>query len=111
MNAKPHTHEIRISRQYNRSGGWRINYGDTTVKMFNWPHFINKEKALRRKVAKAIRRHDRGSLRAQAGVDRIALLEQEANEQLGHMKQYTQPQLGSYFVAAEAWGSDLLDAS
>jgi len=65
VNAKPHAHEVDVRREYNASweGKWHITYGDTRVVMWNWGHF-NKEKALKRKIAKAIRKHDKGSVAA-----------------------------------------------
>jgi hypothetical protein len=109
MNAQPHTHQVKITRQWaSGKGYWRIDYGDTQVKMVNWVHFINKEKALRRKVAKAIYRHDRGSLQAQAGADCIATLEREANVKLGKFTPYSSdPRLGSFFEQKSEWGSYL----
>lgn len=106
MNAQPHTHEVKISRQYNNSGAWRIDYGDTRITMVNWWHFLNKEAALNKRVAKAIRRHDRGSLRAGDRTEMIQAIQTAHNEMLTSHRQG--PGFHSNQPKQDAWGTDLL---
>lgn len=77
MNAQPHAHNVEITRQYpwrledRDKGGYQVVYGDTAVHVHRGPLL---ERRLRRAVPKAIRRHDRGSVRAAQKADRQAEL-------------------------------------
>lgn len=107
MNAQPHTHRIEIEREYsNGSGGWCIKYGDTRVHMINWIHFLNKKGALKRKVKKAIRQHDRGTVRAGKKAQMVASIQAVHNEVLVEAT-------GNYpyHASKDAWGSELLRES
>src|SRR5260370_24857339 len=107
MNARPHTREVRIERQYTDSGTWRIIYGDTRVNMVNWWHFLNKEAALKKRIVKAIRRHDRGSLKAGDRNDMVRAIQAAHNEMLVNTRDH-----GSYTTTQpkqDVWRSYLLE--
>lgn len=102
MNAKPHTHQITVRRQYQHSpsGHWYVEYGDTTVKMWNWvPR--NKAKALRKKALKAIRKHDKGTLAAATYVETMDDLLCSLNRPLASMPNVGEP---------AKWGSELIQS-
>lgn len=79
MNAQPHTHEIRIERRYRSAGGpLQVTYGDTTVSTIpTWHGPFNlrtnhlSDRQIRKAIAKAIRRHDKGSIKAGADADAV----------------------------------------
>ncbi len=83
MNGQPHTHKIEIHRRYGTaSGPIEVTYGDTRVSTLGrWGRALYATKTnspsdrrVRKAVAKAIRRHDEGSLRAGAEETRLAEL-------------------------------------
>lgn len=91
MNATPHTHKIRVVREweYNNSGCYKVVYGDTKVKVHRGP-FLDRR--MKRGMKRVVAKHDRGTRR---GVDKATQLERyNAELQLP--------------AGAEAWGSDLL---
>lgn len=91
MDAKPHTHQIRIDRYYPslQQGHYEVHYGDTLVKVHQGPFL---EWRIRRGVKRAIRKHDEGSISAGAKEQHLAELNQ----------MFAIPD------NREAWGSDLL---
>jgi hypothetical protein len=71
MNAEPHTHRVVIRQQweFNHTGSWYVEYGDTKVWAgFGWwVSLLNEERQRRlfaRATRKAIRKHDRGTREA-----------------------------------------------
>lgn len=72
MNAERHTHRVELTRSfpYSDAGAWWVKYGDTTVRyaaewrrVDHWSP-AKLERKVARAAAKAIRRHDEGSIRA-----------------------------------------------
>jgi len=92
MDSKPHTHEIKIKRQFgNRSpdagsGCFVVNYGDTNVDVRRGPFF---ERRMRRAVRRAIRLHDRGSVAAGEKVAYHAQLNQWAASEAERVRTWT----------------------
>lgn len=81
MNAQPHTHDVRVRRpQYpDRPGtAFTVAYGDTRVYVCRGP-FV--ERRVQRAVKRAIRKHDKGSIRAgiaaQREVERMERIQQK----------------------------------
>lgn len=107
MNAHPHIHEVKITRVFGNSGSWRIDYGDTRVNMWPWTHPFNKDKALRKKVRKAIRRHDQGSIRAGTKADITEQILVDHNSRLGECERLSDNYV-RFIPARNAWGSDLM---
>lgn len=65
MNGQPHVHPLVFDRQWQyleNRGHYIVKYGDTRVTVRRGPFF---EARLKWGAKKAIRKHDRGSIRAQ----------------------------------------------
>lgn len=77
MNATPHTHDIKIRRPDHL---YKILYGDTET----WarPYRWRLQKRLDRSVRRAIRRHDKGSLKAGMRDTTVQTLQQAYNDKL-----------------------------
>lgn len=83
MNARPHAHQVQLRRTHNYSysdipdsGGYFVRYGDQTQR-YAWawqrPERWSAERLERRvsrATTKAVRRHDRESVRAGEAQDR-----------------------------------------
>lgn len=87
MDAKPHTHQVEIKREWsNGTGGIKITYGDTTKLVNSRLPFLKRRTA--RGIRRAIRKHDKGSIRAGKRADKTVALERSvvanANSALGH---------------------------
>lgn len=67
MNGQPHTHEVEVRYRGYGSQRWVVEYGDTKVYCFF-------EKRIPKAIERAIRKHDKGSIVAQARQDRINLI-------------------------------------
>jgi len=76
VNGQPHVHQLIFDRQYHylaNQGHYIVKYGDTEVRVFRGPLF---EIRLRRGARRAIRKHDRGSIRAQDRQDAMERMTQ-----------------------------------
>lgn len=75
MNARPHTHALKVRRQWwDNTGCYVVEYGDTKVYVRRGPLLARR---LRRAARVAVRRHDAGSLAAAA---RVAELDRLSGE-------------------------------
>ena len=79
MNGKPHTHQVRITREFGSTGCVLVEYGDTKVKTLHGPFelFTNhpSDRRIEKAIRRAIRKHDEGSRKAeddQARLQRLA---------------------------------------
>lgn len=107
MNEKPHTHPIRV---FNHS----IRYGDTEVAIVHWFFKWPSKKRFNRLVRRAIRKHDRGTLRAAKRVRRQLEVENVYNEKLTLPPKLSKgPGFYDPFhkerQVMDKWGTDILD--
>lgn len=67
MNDKPHVHKVTVRQYYGDSGKWLVAYGDTKVTIasrFANPATDRFARKVQKATAKAVRKHDEGSLKA-----------------------------------------------
>lgn len=109
MNGTPHTHQVQIY-EYS-SGTFAITYGDTNeyVRYFKFYHLKDR---IRRKIKRAVYRHDEGSrleakkedIRTELENELVPTLMREANS--GEMVNVWLH--GKRYKERSEWGSDLL---
>lgn len=83
MNSEPHIHPIQVREEYNTffpGDGLRIRYGDTEVKVWRWFKIQPSLWRLRLAVKRAVRKHDRGSIRADKRQNRYAQVQTMVSE-------------------------------
>jgi hypothetical protein len=120
LNAKPHMHEVEI-RNYCDGNSQRISYGDTRVIVHAW--FFGKlpsPRRIERAVKKAIKRHDKGSMKHaqyQASLEKVNQHLEKKPMVIGyHQDRYgkddlNRPMYSSTYhntTSPEAWGTDLV---
>lgn len=67
MNDQPHTHNVKVATKYSKDGPLMVTYGDTKVYVNRgqgWFWCDRTPKVTDRQIRHAIRRHDRGSVKA-----------------------------------------------
>lgn len=75
MNDQPHIHAVEVRRAYGNVGSTEVKYGDTTVTIPRTYYRLPSERRVKRYIRKAIRRHDRGSLKAGRNAAQLARLQ------------------------------------
>lgn len=98
MNGTPHTHELKVTwDRYDQA--YEIAYGDTRVSVELGPCLAWR---LNRATRKAIRKHDRGSVRAAKAAEAREALIKKVNTRLAAVNEALAP------IQKTGWGSDTL---